>query len=44
LRQAIRSTKKLTPFVSDEEMEDIEKRLGEEGFRESEFVDAEVYP
>lgn len=29
----------LTPYVSDAEMEDIEKRVGEEGFKVGEFVD-----
>ncbi len=29
----------LTPYVSDEEMVDIEKRVSEEDFKEGEFVD-----
>lgn len=29
----------LTSRVSDEEMKDIEKKAGEEGFKEGEFVD-----
>jgi hypothetical protein len=29
----------LTPYISDKEMKDLEKRLGKEGFSEGEFVD-----